>query len=711
MKIACARAMILGLVAWTALGLRPLYGVTPAERLHVTFPTNRPHPWAACTPEERTRLQTAWHGAGSTPTAMSGLVASAEALLKQPVEFPPRGGQHNTFYQCRKCQTGLKTIAAHHHQCPVCKTVYSGSTYDDCVYKNQHGRNLQNMTTAAWAWAITGDRRYADYAAGILLGYAGRYRNYPYHGSGNWVWNLWSGGHLYEQTLSEASALATAIGPAYDLIYDSGALAENDHDCIRAGLIRPMLKTIGKCRRGINNWQSWHNAAMMYGGVLLQDETWIRRALLDSRNGFFFQLEHSVTAEGMWYENSWGYHFYALDALVIVAETGRRLGLDLWPAPALKAMFTLPVAYTMADGQLPRFGDDVGTSLRRHPALLERAWQAYQDPLFLNLLSDQPTFDSILLERSATRTAAGLPAPRSAVFTNAGHAILRSGGTAGMTAALTFGPYGGGHGHFDKLSFVWYAFGRELAVDSGCAISQAYRLPIHRDWYKATVSHNTVVVDQRSQEPAAGACLAFAATDSAAGVAVRCWRAYPGVEHRRLFLLLPDYALVADDLSSERPHQFDWLYHHRGTSVTCAAVSSVPAGANHPAYEYIRPAGRGRTADPVRIQFGAEWGTTVLTLAAAPETEIITGDGPAGSVELRAPLAVISRTGKATTFIAVLEPAPHGQSAGAADISETACDGRRSITVQRNGKKDMIVWESNGRFTVTRDGVSLLPGA
>ena len=61
------------------------------------------------------------------------------------------------------------------------------------------------------------------------------------------------------------------------------------------------------------------------------------------------------------------------------------------------------------------------------------------------------------------------PALQSQVFAGAGHAILRTQGPAGLTAAFTFGPYGGFHGHFDKLSFVFFGHGQELGVDPGRA--------------------------------------------------------------------------------------------------------------------------------------------------------------------------------------------------------------------------------------------------
>ena len=41
---------------------------------------------------------------------------------------------------------------------------------------------------------------------------------------------------------------------------------------------------------------------------------------------------------------------------------------------------------------------------------------------------------------------------------------------------MKFGPHGGGHGHYDKLGLVSYAFGGTLAVDPG---TQSYTAPTH----------------------------------------------------------------------------------------------------------------------------------------------------------------------------------------------------------------------------------------
>ena len=443
------------------------------------------HPFLACNSEELARLQNAYQSSGREHDIVANYARQADRFLNKPVSYPIRSGQHNQWYQCETCEIALKTIDDTHHQCPRCEKVYTGEPYDDVIFSRRHNRNLSQMTTAAWAYAITEQKKYAEYAAKILLGYAERYSKYPYH-SAHRNPKSRSGGHLFEQTLNEAYCMSRQIAPAYDLIYNSGVLSEAEHKKIQDGLIRPMLKNIDKHKAGKSNWQSWHNAALLAGGAMLKETDWIQRAIYDPKNGFKHQMNISVSNDGMWYENSWGYHFYTLSALVNAAESARRLRIDIWQDNTFKKMFTLGVYYTMGDGKLPRFGDDVNSSIKGKGYLMEPAYHAYRDPAILALLSDKPSFESILLGRKIGQTAE-VPILESRVFAGAGHAILRTQGKARLTAAFTFGPYGGFHGHYDKLSFVFYGYGKELAVDPGRARSQAYRLPIHRNWYKATI--------------------------------------------------------------------------------------------------------------------------------------------------------------------------------------------------------------------------------
>jgi hypothetical protein len=662
--------------------------VSAESDLKVVLPEGG-HPYLACTAQELGRLRQAYHGRGAEHDIVAARVKDAERFIDEPLVFPPRGGQHNQWYQCDECEIALKTIDATHHQCPRCQKVYSGPPYDDVIFAHQHGRNLRRMVTAAWAYAISQDRRFAEYASKILLGYAQRYEQYPYH-SASLDAKSRSGGHLFEQTLNEASCLATDIGPAYDLIHDSEALSAADHQAIRAGLLLPMLRNIDKHKAGKSNWQTWHNAALLWGGALVRDPAWIHRAITDPRNGFHYQMDVSVSKEGMWYENSWGYHFYTLQALVNIAETARRLGLDLWSDERLRRMFTLPVHYTMADGMLPRFGDDVNSSVRRVGRLFEPAYHASKDAQMLSLLPERPSFESVLLGRPVSMTAEP-PVLKSTVFEDAGHAILRVPGEAGLTAAMTFGPYGGFHGHYDKLSFVFFGFAQELGVDPGRARSQAYRLPIHKDWYKATISHNTVLVDGESQRPAAGRLRVFERQSDYAVAAASCDEAYAGVKHTRWLVVTGTYLLVFDKLHSDAERRFDWLYHNRGKQVVCdVARDGVNLVDEYSGGRYIGNAKRGVTSETIQLRFEDAKTTTCLTMAAGKDTTVTIGDGVGASVTDRVPTTMIGKEGRDAHFAAVLEPVQTTGKPQVTGVRLAQTEGTIVITVERGGRTDQM---------------------
>jgi len=678
----------------------------------VRLPTGSKHPVVACTQAELARLRAAWKSKGPERGPVADEIARADRALKAALTFPPRGGQHNQWYQCEPCQMGLRTIDATHHKCPKCGKVYSGAPYDDVLFGRIHGTNLRNMTAAAWAWAITGQAKYAEFAGKVLLGYAERYAAYPYHDSRCRTGNKASrsGAHLFEQTLNESSAMTRSIAPAYDLLHD--ALSPDERKAARSGLIVPMLTNIDKNKAGKSNWQTWHNAAMLWGGAAIGDVRWVRKAVADPQNGFLRQMAISVGDEGMWYENSWGYHFYTLSAMVQIVEGARRAGIDLWSHPALVKMFTLPIRYAMADGSLPRFGDDVNSTVSRIEYYTEPAYQAHKDPAIAALLPTKPIWDTVLFGRKVEKR----PPPKitgSEVFPGAGHAILRTKGEGGLTVAMTFGPYGGFHGHYDKLSFVFFGHGRELGVDPGRARSQAYRLPIHTNWYKATIGHNAVLVDGSSQKPAAGRLDRFAATDTHAAVVTRCDAAYPGVRHRRMLCLAPAYLLVADRLAAEKEHAFNWTYHNRGSAVRCDDVKGEAVAGDHPHawWSYIRNKRAGAASGAVRLAFAGKNVTTHLTVAAAdnaPRTGILLGDGPCASVMDRVPLVMLTRRGKTAQFACAIEPVAEGAepTVTAVETREVA-EGTR-ITIRRGSETDTITIADDNTFTVrTGDKVVL----
>lgn len=625
-------------------------------------------PVIAATPEELGRLKAAWAGSGPEHNVLAFRFANVDEAMASPITFPPEGGQHNQWYQCSTCQRGLVTVDANHHKCPQCGRVYSGFPYDNVLYSRRHSENFSLAEDAAWAFAITGEKKYAAFAAEILSGYACRYLNYPMVDAGVNDRNIdvaagkndkySSAGHIMAQTLDEAMLMIPAV-TAYDLIHDSKVLIPKDMKQIEDSLIRAMAGCINVNKTGKSNWQTWHNAALMYAGAVLGDKQLVKQAILDGENGFVAQMKISVLPEGMWYENSWGYHYYTLSAMTLMAEGGKRLGMDFYRDEMLRKMYLLAFDYRMADGSLPRFGDAVNDS-PDNQSVNEQAYVAYKDKRLLATLPIEPDWDMIMAGRKPNRKVEQFKSA-SKLIPGSGHAILATDGPGKLTAAITFGPYGGFHGHYDKLSFVFFGYGQELAVDPGRAASQAYRLPIHQEWYKATTGHNAILADGIPQKEAGGRLLAYAASPSYAAVSADAGPAFGNIEQRRFLLLAPSYLLVVDELRSldGKEHSFDWLYHNTGNNVSCtltgsnASLGETPAG-----YSYLKDLNAFKVIqeEPFEVVFPNEQIITRLTMTGQIGDEVFTATGPLSSVVDRVPMVIVRRKGKIVHFITVLEP-------------------------------------------------------
>jgi hypothetical protein len=626
----------------------------------IKFTEQQPYPSVACTAIELERLQDAFKGNGIEHDIVAKMVQQADQAIKNKLEFPPEGGQHNQWYQCDKCQIALKTIDDTHHVCPKCNQVYSGYPYDNVIYSHKHSKLTNDMYTCAWAYALTGENKYAQRVRDTLVGYAERYTSYPYHSAN--MGKLTdkpssSGGHVFEQTLNEAGWMQH-VCVAYDLVRKSDVFSESDHRAISEDFLMKVYENIAKHKAGKSNWQTYHDSAFMYIGGVLNKVELIRQALEDKENGFYYQMGVSVLPGGMWYENSWGYHFYTLGAVQQITETARRLGIDLYSIPQVKEMYMVAMDYQMADGTLPRFGDS--TTMRISGWAYESAYSQWKELLFLSVLPQSPTWDSILYGRKEYRKDTGKTIElKSTLKTGAGYAILQDNDEKGRSSAvLVFSPFGGFHGHFDKLSLVYYGMNQELGYDPGRARSQAYRLPIHRDWYRATISHNTVLVDRKTQGEADGTNEFFITNPELSAASAYTDKAYQGILHRRLMILRPSFLVVADILTSSdgKDHIFDWMYHNLGENISSPAVKKVDKAPEGQGFEYISDPQTGVSNDLIRATIMTGKNKVEVFVNAEANSAILTGFGVGESILDHVPLVFVTRQGKKARFSAVIEP-------------------------------------------------------
>ena len=516
---------------------------------------------------------------------------------------PPQGGQWLHWYACPESGRALEFHPPDQNICPDTGKNYSGYPYDQVVYQLRNDALAEAAVASALAFRFTGRKEYAQRAAGILKDYARVYPTYVLHDiHGKPGLN---GGKAFAQTLDESIWLIK-IAWTFDLVRDADVLSEAEEKDIETNVLRASASVVMKAHKEPTfNIQSWINTAMAAVGFTLKDDALVREAI-DGPIGFRHQM-HTFVHEGFWAEGAWGYQFYAMRALTMLAQMASRQGINLWKQePNLIALFHSPLGVVLPDGRLPAFNDSSSPDLYEQDFLYEVAYASTHDPALLFVIEHGSRSDrEAFLFGAEHLPTSSAPKLASAIFPEAGYATLRS-DRNDLTVVMKFGPHGGAHGHYDKLNFVLFSNGRTIAIDPG---THPYGIPIHREWDSQTIAHNTIAVDEQRQAPATGKLLDWKAREGWTAVSASSGSAYSTADLHRTILLTPGYVLILDHCESldSKPHTFDWAYHNIGTAQVAQSLTMEPFKfgiAN--GYQHLSNVTRGQTTAMIDVRYHAE---------------------------------------------------------------------------------------------------------
>jgi hypothetical protein len=562
--------------------------------------------------------------------ALDSILTRAASDLKRPVTLPPRGGQWPHWYSCKKDGVQLVTDSPTAHRCRVCGAVYQGDPYDAVIFYREHSGWSQAVRSLGLAYRFTGRKDYADKAGEILIAYADHYATYPLHDiNGN---PKVGGGHIMAQTLDE-SVWLIPVAFGYALVREALPDAARTH--LEQDLLVAAAEVIRNHKMSIHNIQCWKNSAVGLAGLAANNEALVREALDDPQRGFHAQIAKGVTADGLWYEGSLGYHRYTMDALWPLAEAARLNGMDLY-SDRFRSMFDAPLNLALPDGEAPGFSDNSGGNVRSAAPLYELAYARWKRPEYGRLAahSGRQNLQALLYGEAQLPEGPFIPTA-SVLLKSAGFAMLRANGNA---VAVRFGKHGGGHGHPDKLNIVTYSAGHLFGLDPG---SINYGVPLHREWYRATIAHNTVAVDGKDQSSADGELEQWTERSLAAKANV-----YPGVTLRRSLTF--DGATLQDrfECSSGTEHDYDYAFHAPGQFTT-----SLELKAREPlAYLHIEKVSQAHPDGDWWAQWEQDGARYRLNVKGAPGTVVYSGVGPGRNPADRVPLVIIRRHGRQAVY-------------------------------------------------------------
>ena len=572
----------------------------------------------------------------------------------------------------------------------------------------RHKQNYREMQLAGELYQITGDERYARFVRDMLDKYAVLYPTLGAHP----LAKDQAPGKLFHQSLNEANWLvATAI--AYDCVYDW--LPAERRALYEKNVFRPMADwlSVNQAKEfdRIHNHGTWAAAAVGMIGYVMRDTSYVNRALYGTKRnhtgGFLRQLDLLFSPDGYYMEGAY-YIRYALMPFFQFAEAIERnqpsLHIYDYRGQILRKALYSAMQVTYPNGVFVPINDASRTMDITAPEAvlaLDVAYDRYGANA--SLLGTAALQGEVVLNGSGLKVARDMAvhatAPKvewpSVEFTDGpdgkegGLGILRTGaGEEATMLLMKYGVHGQGHGHFDKLHFVFFDGGNEVIPDYGFArwinIEPKFGgryLPENDSWAKQTVAHNTVTVDGASQsngvyrmdEEKHGERHFFDASNPKVQVmSARADGFYDGVGMERTMFLIRDarleHPVVVDlyRLTSSTPHSYDLPLHFRGQLIATnakydAATTTQQALGTTAGYQHLWREATAKSDSAVRLTWltGNRYYSAITS--AGPGSEVIFARIGAGDPTFNLvsePMMIVRRRAANQLFATVIEP--HG---------------------------------------------------
>lgn len=540
------------------------------------------------------------------------------------------------MYVCPKHDVELiyDEFSPHEHCCPLdTNEVYKGEKYDSAWAGWYNELLSRRLVWMGLLYQVYGDEKYAEAAREILIAFADLYLDYPTENT------ILGPAHVFFGTLSE-SFWGVHIAYGYDLVYNYKGFTRNDRKNLKEKLFYPLAKITQQFPESASNRQLWYNNVSAAVGFLFDDQELIDFAL-KGQYGFEWQLGSALPESGFWAEGP-GYHFVALRGMIHLAEMARHNGMDLYhreiAGRSMKKMFDAPFDWIKPNFEFPRIKDSGGGNILEYATFYEVGYAVYKDPKYLALLNlthlkrgtQLVGIDSGLGTRLEPLTLFNLVTelpqadediyPENCVDVKGnGFAILRNGtGTDRHYLYLDYGIMGGEHGHPDRLQMGYYARGRNWIVDP---LNESYFNPNLQTWYRQSIAHNTIILDQTTQTWTNGYGIFFGSLPAIQVASGGSATMYPGANLIRTLIQIGDYFLDLCDVECGEPRIIDYPIHSfdrltiEGVNFKKQPIDRFGHQPGIPGYDQLTEIYSGKTDEDWNAFFGTAEGDCLMVQA------------------------------------------------------------------------------------------------
>ena len=466
--------------------------------------------------------------------------------------------------------------------------MYTGQPYEGGWWTYINYDNSANCQALAYSYLCTGNPEHLAAVKQILLGYARNFKNYEVHG--DIPYN--KPGRMNSQVLCD-SAQTYEYASAYAIVKD--CFTEDERNLIEKEFFVPAAEHIMEnITHQIHNHEVNICCAIGAVGLVLGRRDFLEFAV-NEKYGLKYQLDNALLKNGLWFEGSLGYHFFALEALFNFDKLARYTEYSLTSDPhyseILKKMLLLPFNMVDCDGVLPRLNDGGGGSriARPYSDVYEYGYAVFKDERLLPPIYEAIAnrggvrfsgFDTLFYGEEELPENPGYNTPADYLDDEgSGLAVIR--GNDSKCLLFKAIPYGGEHDHYDRLALSFKAFGKNLCSDIGT--SSGYGSPLHYAYYKNTATHNTVCINGENIAPCETQVIKYERREDGSylldaktlppdnfvmpdSFTIQAWPddTYAGSSMRRTLLYKDEYFIDVFRVSANNELRKDWIWHTAG---------------------------------------------------------------------------------------------------------------------------------------------------
>ncbi len=584
---------------------------------------------------------------------------------------------------------------------PVPKDPGGGYTHE------QHKANFSLIYDAGQLYELTGEKKYADYVARALMGYAEVYPDWGLHPAKKEQ----SPGRMFWQNLNESMFLLH-VSQAYGAI--KGTLSEEQREKIETDLLRNMADFMSdgspETFNKVHNHGTWATAAVGLTGYAIGDDEYVEQALLgldkSGEAGFLKQMDKLFSPDGYYNEGPY-YQRFALKPFVIFAQAVQKNNPERKIFEKRDGILKKAIYATIQQnygGLFFPINDAIKEKGIKTNELLHGVAIAYDLTGDTGLLSIAEAQDMFVLTPESRKLAEDLAAGKATPFdyktmrfgdgldgTEGALDILRSSTDPDDLAVVVKNTSQGlGHGHFDKMGLLVYDAGYEILRDYGAArflnVEAKYGghyLPENNRYAKQTVAHNALVVDETSHfdgDVRVGNQNYPTVTDLVNTPRLKMTSAeidtaYDDVRIGRTVAIIDDVAfdrpVIVDlvEAHADAPHSYDLPFHYNGHmietnfEVQADPFKREPLGANN-GYQYLWKVAEAEPVDGLsQVTWLLDEAFYTVTSAVPDETKVVFmqvgANDPNFNLRNEPGFMLRAKTSDGVSFLSVIEP--HGE--------------------------------------------------